>query len=225
MKKLTGVIFGIIGAVSGLITIYGWIQETISGGSVLNPMIIMGIVVFVFCVVCLFLVYNRKFRYFALKYIKHYFAKPNLPYYLCKKEITYTYRSLYEMSYRKKITLTSKVDALTSFKGKFRWSKPMSLNQFKVSCLSPHNKLTLGRDTTWNTYTVEFTPAPKGSQRIIDVLIENLYDPEGETLPFCNASIVEQTDFLRIEVILEGGLKFCSFVNDVRQGKGKEFIG
>lgn len=112
------------------------------------------------------------------------------------------------MSYQKKITLVSKVDGFSSFKGKFRWSKPQELSKYHVSCLSPHNKLILGRDTTWNTYTVEFTPAPKGSVRVVDILIDDLKDPNREAVPFCSASIVEHTKLLCIKINLEGELQF-----------------
>lgn len=125
-----------------------------------------------------------------------------------EKEITYTYKSLHEMSYQKKTTLVAKVDGFSSFRGKFRWSKPQELSKFKVSCLSPHSKLTLGRDTTWNTYTVEFAPAPRGVERVVDILIDDLQDLDGEAVPFCSASIVEHTEILCINIKLEGDLQF-----------------
>ena len=198
-----------VGFISGLITIIDWIKNLISGSKFLSPVGVRCLSIFVFCLFFLVFLYKKRTRYTIFKYFSHYFRRPNLPYYLKEKEIIYTYKSLQEMSYQKKITLVSKVDGFSSFKGKFRWSKPQELSKFNVSCLSPHNKLTLGRDTTWNTYTVEFTPAPKGSMRVVDILVDDLKDPGREAVPFCSASIVEHTEMLNIKINLEGDLQFA----------------
>lgn len=197
-----------IGIISGLITIIEWVKNWISGTNLFSPLGIGCLSTCIFCLFLLVLFYKKKTRYTIYKYVSHYFRRPNLPYYLSEKEIVYTYKSLQEMRYQKKITLIAKVDGLSSFKGKFRWSKPQELSKYKVLCLSPHNKLTLGRDTTWNTYTVEFAPAPKGGKRVVDILIDDLKDPNREAVPFCSASIVEHTEMLRIKIDLEDNLQF-----------------
>lgn len=198
-----------IGIISGLITIIEWIKNSISGTKFFSPLGIVCLLVCIFCLFLLVIIHRKKVRYTIFKYISHYLRRPNLPYYMSEKEITYTYKSLQEMSYQKKTTLVAKVDGFSSFKGKFRWSKPQELSKYKISCLSPHNKLTLGRDTTWYTYTVEFSPAPKGSKRVVDILIDDLKDLNGEAIPFCSASIVEHTEMLRININLEGNLQFA----------------
>lgn len=204
MKK----VIEFVGFISGLITIIDCLKNYISESHFLSPLGVKCLVICVICLFCLMLLRGKRIRYIIFKYFSHYFRRPNLPYYLSEKEITYTYKSLQEMMYQKKITLISKVDGFSSFKGKFRWSKPQELEKFDVLCLSPHDKLTLGRDTTWNTYTVEFTPAPKGGKRVVDILIKNLKDPNGEAVPFCSASIVEHTEMLYIKINLDGDLQF-----------------
>lgn len=204
MKK----IIETIGIISGLITIIEWIKNRFLGTNLFSPLGIGCLLICIFCLLLIVFIYKKKVRYTIFKYISHYLRRPDLPYYMKEKEITYTYKSLHEMSYQKKTTLVAKVDGFSSFKGKFRWSKPQELSKFKVSCLSPYNKLTLGRDTTWNTYTVEFPPAPKGVERVVNILIDDLKDPNKETVPFCSASIVEHTEILRININLEGDLQF-----------------
>lgn len=203
MKK----IIEIISIVSGLITIFDWVKNWFSG-SLFSCIGLIFFIIFLLCILLLVIINNNKFRYTIFKYLSHYFRRPNLPYYLKEKEITYTYKSSQEMKYQTKTTLVAKVDGVSSFKGKFRWSKQQKLSKFKVSCLSPHNRLTLDRDTTWNIYTVEFAPVPKGDERVVDILIDDLKDPNNESLPFCGASIVEHTEMLCFNINLDCDLQF-----------------
>ncbi len=205
MKK----IITAIGVLSGIITIFQFLQALITERKiVITPLIIVCGCIVIGSVLTLTIFSHKRLQYFIYKCVSYVTRRPNLPYYLKEKEIRYTYKTRSDLSYQKKTVLIAQVNGLTSFKSKFRWSKPQRLEDFHVTCTSPHTKLTLGRDTTWNTYTVEFPSPPKGGERTVDILIDNLSDLNCEAVPFCSASIVERTKKLKIVVALEGGVKF-----------------
>ena len=205
MKK----IFAAIGFVSGIITIAQAVDGIVNQKKlVITPQLTFWAIIFFVSLLIFIVGPNKRLWYTPSKYISFWIRRPDLPYHLKKKEIIYTYDSLESMKYQKNITLVPKVDGFSQFKSKFRWSKAQELSDFNVKCLSPPNaKLFLGRDTTWYTYTVSFLPSPKNQAKDINILIDNLSDPNREALPFCSASIVECTERLIIRIRLNKNLK------------------
>ncbi len=205
MKKL----FAAIGFISSVITIVQAINGFLHDKKlVITPQLTFWAIISLVSFLIFIIGPNKRLWYTPFKYISFFIRRPDLPYQLKKKEIIYTYVSLESMKYQKNITLVPKVDGFSEFKSKFRWSKAQELSEFNVKCLSPaHANLFLGRDTTWYTYTVFFSPSPKNQAKDINILIDNLSDPNREALPFCSASIVECTELLIIRVRLYKDLK------------------
>lgn len=205
MKK----VLAAVGAVSGVITIWQFLEGLVKSTDVIvTPLMLLCAGITAVCILASILISHKRARYAIYKWISFVFRRPNLQYYLKQKEILYTYKDLHNLRYQVITHLVAKSDGFSSYTGKFRWSKPQPLEEFHVFCQSKHHSVTLGRDTTWNTYTVDFDPAPKGNERTVDILVDNLEDPEHKALPFCTSSIVEHTEKLKMSVQLEGGLKF-----------------
>lgn len=204
MKKVVT----ITGFISGIITILGFIQQQISKNAILALITYICGGVAILSIISIFIA-NRNIRYWLCKQISYYITRnPHLKYYVKEKDVIYTYKDISNLQYRKTTYLIAQSDGFSSYTGKFRWSKQQPLDAFQVKCCSEHTGMYLGREATWNTYTVHFSPAPKNSERVVDILLDNLNDPNHEALPYCSCSIVERTQCIKMTVKLEGGLKF-----------------
>ena len=178
-----------ISALSGLIAIFKFVKDSLEEAKISfsNFTILFLVISFVAIIIALFAKENR---YYIYKYLSYALRSPKLTYNIIEKEIEYTYKTRYDLSYRKKEKIEVLTNGLHSWTSRFRWTKPQK--NFKVKCLSSHNEFRVKRKGTWNYYTVDFDAAQKGNIRDIEVLVDDLADPKEESSKYLSSTIHEK---------------------------------
>lgn len=181
----------IITSISGLLAIINFVKDYLK-----DKQISFSIITIVFSVIFILTILisliKKDIKYEIYKYISYIIRSPKLSYNTIKKEIEYSYKTRYQLSYRKKEIIKARNNGMNSWTGRFRWTKPQK--KFNVKCLSKHNNLRLSKNGTWNNYTVDFDSAKKGDIREIEILVDELFDPKEESEKQLSSTIHEKIE-------------------------------
>gem|GEM_PF-3826036 len=208
MRKLLEV----IGGISGVLGIVDIVRNYLKEAEI--QISLVGMICLTLCllsVVLVFLLSNPRRKHDIYKYISYAFHRRNAPYIIKERHAEYNYISRTELENKKTNTIISYIPDLSHFSDSFRWSKPQSVDCFKVNCISDHESISIRRRESWIEYTVEFDPPPKRKERTIAVLIAPLHDPDKEALPYFTTTIREVIQKLKMEVAFSPDVASTNF--------------
>lgn len=197
----------IISAISGLIAIIGFVRDSLEKAriSISNVTIIF---LLICCLAILIAMFTKENRYYLYKFFSYAFRSPRLSYSVTEKEIVYTYKNRYNLSYRKREKIEVLINGLNSWAGRFRWTKPQ--DEFNVKCLSPNNGFRVSKNGTWNQYIVDFDAAQKGTKKEFEILVDDLSDPKEESNKYLSSTIHEKVKKISFTVNLCSEVQLAS---------------
>lgn len=204
MEERSGqVVCRIIGILSGIITILDFSIKTIKNGTIyISRTVIIAFTVTVISMILYYLMKDVEIYYFIGKNLSYYTRKKD-SYFVVSKECIYTYKSRTEMEYIKRHAIISNVNDLKTFCDKFKWSKEQKLEDINIVSDNNDHIVTVKRIENWHQYTVQFGELGKGQGENICIKLENLHDPEKESMTFLSSNVVCKTKLLKLAVFFK----------------------
>lgn len=196
-------LFAYLGAISAVISIVDFIVQTIQNSVVtFSALSISAIVACLVFIVLFVIAKDKPTMYNITKWFSYYF-RGGESYDILEKECVYTFLSRTEMQYTKKHVLFSKVNNLSRFCDKFKWSKEQKVEDIKIKSNVPHHRISVQRIENWHQYTVDFPGIGKGQQQTVSITLDGLSDPNKESILFLSSNIVCRTKELKLVIELK----------------------
>lgn len=142
---------------------------------------------------------------FLVLYYKFHRYRPKYPsidfdYRIVEKEITYEYRDITHMIYKKRNLLKALKNNLDGYFDKYRWTGKGNI-EIK-SAMNGHLFRKSIQKSIWQFYEINFQKYLKKGETIETELTWELEDVEGKAVPFFSVTIEEPTDFLKFNLSL-----------------------
>lgn len=161
-----------------------------------------------------FIIYERLSRFHPK------FPRLHFDYIVERRELSYEFKDLYNMTYTRTVHLQALRNSLDSYRDKYFWTGKGNVNV--RSAIPEHEFRETNRKSCWNHYEIAFNKVLAKKDPIETEIVWNLADTEKQAVPFFGCTIDEPTNVLKFNLSIPKELQVNQVTCEISCGIGSK---